>query len=494
MPTRGQCGFLCTPGGDLYVAGGAGRLRIGGRRQFTLLGDVWRWRDGGRFEDLTARTGMPMPPTIEAHLAADADGRVYEFGGIQDSLDGTFSQQLYRFTPGDERWETITPTASPDGREDHGFVGDTRRNLLWLFGGVTADARQLNDLWVYDVRRGEWRTVPLSTVDVPHPRELYDLAWDGADALYLFGGYADDLGYLHDFWRFDIPQSRWVDLTAASGAERISPRSYNGLAVDGQGIVWMAGGFDNPAVLGELWRYDPQIGTWREVPVDADGLLPRVTYEMQYRPQDGSLYLFGGLLADVTSPSGYATSAELWRGDLHPRIVAASPVRDDTLRVHGDTTLVFVPRIETESGRPARLAWTIDGLAIGGGLDTLRWRPRWSGLHRIAVQAWDGPLADSAAWWVEARDVPVPPPRLAVRVSAIAGSAPGLYRVDLRRTRRVPVAVRVVDAAGRTVWRGAAAADARSLDIDLRAFRKSIYFLHAQADTLVRRARLPHVD
>lgn len=493
LPSRGQSGVVCAPNGDVYVAGGAGRLIIDGRRQFTLLGDVWRWREGGVFEDLTASSAFPMPPTIEAHLAADGEGRIYEFGGVQNAIDGTFSHQLYRYTPASNRWEDITPPHSPAGREDHGFVGDTQRHVLWLFGGVTADATQLNDLWAYDIVRGEWRAVPPSTADIPMPRELYDLAWDGHDALYLFGGYRDGVGYLNDFWRFDIPAARWTDLTAASGAAQIAPRSYNGLAVDGNGIVWMAGGYAAPAVLGGFYRYDPLAGHWDDVSERAAGLLPRVTYEMVYRPQDGALYVFGGTTLDPARPGAYATRADLWRADLHPHLTLAAPSAADTLAVRGDSLLLLTLAAEGESGRPLTYRWRADGRALACRDDTLRWRPRSNGVHRVTGFAVDGVYADSVVWTIDAREVPARSAHTAPHLTASDSGTPGVFRIRARFGATAPFSARVVDAAGRVAWRSAlarAASASHSFDIDLRDLPRGLYFLEAQADTVIRRMRL----
>jgi hypothetical protein len=400
MPGRGQHAFECTVDGTLYVFGGAHQVVKGGMRRFEFLGDLWRRAPGGRFEDLTSVTRCPILPTIEPHLASDAEARVYEFGGIQDSLDGTFSQRLYRYDPQAERWSDLTPadtTGWPAGREDHGFVGDWRRDALWLFGGVTREAEQLADLWRYDVAQERWRRLtPAPGAAWPAARELYDLVWDGRDALYLFGGYADASGYLNDFWRYDIPAGVWTDLTGASDATQIPPRSYVGLATDANGVLWLAGGYAAPRGLEGFWEYDPRVGRWinRNELAPSD-LLPRATYDMVFNTRDHALYIFGGLL--TIPPQTRVYSAETWRLDLRPAIEARTPLAIDAIERGG--TIACAVTASSVTGRELTYRWRVDERLLPGATSAAATiGPLCPGRHTVRVTVRDGALADSSAW------------------------------------------------------------------------------------------------
>ncbi len=411
MPGRGQHGFTVTPRGDLYVFGGSHWVTRNKTRTYELLGDFWCRPDGGRFRDLTAASACPIPPTIEPHLASDAEGRVYEFGGVQNAVDGTFANRLYRYDPAVGRWSDLTPPDSPAGREDHGFVGDWKRDRLWLFGGVDGHAVQLGDLWFYDVARGTWQELVLPA-GAPRPaaRELYDLVWDGRDALYLFGGYNDVSGYLHDLWRYDIQRNTWVDLTAASGAEAISPRSYAGMAIDPNGVLWLAGGYASPYAAGGFWRYDTRgTGRWTDLSALAPPqMLPRATFEMVCHPLDHALYLLGGMI--TTSPESQIHRNDLWRFETRPAIVARMPQTGLPL-VRG-ASATFDITAASASGHPIVYRWRVDGrsLTVRGTRATLG--PFCSGKHYVVAEAIDGALRDTTCWSFEVTGSEAPDERV----------------------------------------------------------------------------------
>ncbi len=397
MPGRGQHGLTVTPNGDLFVFGGSHWVTKMKTHTYELLGDFWHCPFGGRFTDLTVATACPIPPTIEPHLASDAAGRVYEFGGIQVDLSGVFSQQLYRYDPATRTWRDLTPAGSPAGREDHGFVGDWKRDQLWLFGGVDARAVQLGDLWRFDVAGEAWHVVaPRAGEPRPEARELYDIAWDGDDALYLFGGYSDASGYLHDFWRYDIPDNRWTDLTAASGAAAITPRSYNGLALDANGVLWMAGGYDSPYALGGFWRYDTRAGgRWTDLSALAPAqFLPRATYELVCNPRDQALYAVGGLI--TTSPESQIHLSDMWRFETRPTVVAQMPETGIPL-VRG-ASQSFEIAVQSASGHQLRYRWWVDERAFPSRGPSVTIGPFCSGKHTVIADVIDGAMRDTTCW------------------------------------------------------------------------------------------------
>ncbi len=395
VPGRGQHGFTVTPDGTLYVFGGAREVRGAKSTRFELLNDFWRQAPGDTFSDITTASACPIPPTIEPHLASDSQGRIYEFGGVQGDVRGWFSNRLYRFDPRTMSWSDLTPADSglaPLGREDHGFVADWKRDRLWVFGGVTQRDSLVNDLWFYDVHAERWTQV--ATTSAPAARELYDLVWDGRDALYLFGGWTAASGYLNDFWRYDIDRAQWVDLTAATHSAAISPRSYAGLTADPNGILWLAGGYASPLARDGFWRFDPRVGVWKPVASSgAEEFLPRATYELVYRPSDCSLYIFGGLLTPSVLSQQYRS--DVWRYPLRPSVADAS---DGLTAIHAASTIVLSTRAQAASGRALTYRWSVDGRLLAQSTASVEIGPLCPGPHDVHVVVRDGALADTMRW------------------------------------------------------------------------------------------------
>lgn len=134
-------------------------------------------------------------------------------------------------------------TIRPAGRAGHGSAFDSRRNIVWIFGGYTTYYPYLstdgtgsgfgvssvgtggftpypsydyfrNDLWYYNLTDNLWYEVLVTDADlapIPDPRmEMVFLLID--DLLFVHGGFSDNYIY-GDTWYFNITSSRWLQKT-----------------------------------------------------------------------------------------------------------------------------------------------------------------------------------------------------------------------------------------------------------------------------------------
>src|SRR5581483_6436950 len=160
---RSQYGMAADGAGHIFLYGGNDYGGVG------ALGDFWTYATAtGNWQALTSGTA---PPLIEPHLAVDAQGNVWEFGGIADpgaphlSADG-HSYGLYEYQPALSSWSDRTPANAapgdnwPPGRKDHGFAFDSKANALVVFGGEGPGGGVLNDMWTYSIQHAAWTEVP----------------------------------------------------------------------------------------------------------------------------------------------------------------------------------------------------------------------------------------------------------------------------------------------------------------------------------------------
>lgn len=263
-PARSQFGMTIDANGAVYV--------FGGRGPDGALADFWRLRRADRsWQQLP---NPLVPPLIEPHLAADAAGNVFEFGGINPAGANHFtgdghSYGLYEYVAAQGSWLDLTtrdthPEADwPQGREDHGFAYDPTSGAFFLFAGEGSGNASLNDMWRYDERTGRWSQVHqrFATPGGIDAREIYNISPDGHGGLYLFGGaypfnargQRAPWKYLNDLWRFDIATSTWRLIAGRANAYDPTmplPRHYYGQACDAQGNFYILGGYvsdtDNP--------------------------------------------------------------------------------------------------------------------------------------------------------------------------------------------------------------------------------------------------------
>jgi len=179
------------------------------------------------------------------------------------------------------------------------------------------------------------------------------VSWTDAEgALWLFGGSGYTLGgsgVLNDLWKYDRSTGNWAWMQGSSSTGQSG--SYGSLGVpakentpggrqqsvswvDGYGKLWLFGGMGLDGAgsfgsLNDLWRFDPDTGTWTWMngssTKDHAGVYPAAKsskvaigpgarYDaVSWVDPVGSLYLFGGFGFDGSGGRGYLN--DLWRCD-----------------------------------------------------------------------------------------------------------------------------------------------------------------------------------
>lgn len=342
-PGRGQFGMTVDSAGTLYVYGGRGPTGA-------PLADFWRLRRGDAgWQRLDS--GM-LPALVEPHLAADASGNIFEFGGIVEAGGGHVtpdghSYGLYEYVAAQHRWRDLTTIEAhpaedwPQGREDHGFAYDAGSGMFYVFAGEGSGAASLADMWRYDERIGIWTQVrqrfsPRVPIDA---REIYNITPDNNGGLWLFGGAYpfDGSGkraawkYLNDLWRFDIAAGTWHLMAGRANAYDPTmplPRHYYAQAADARGNFYVLGGYvsdtsspayftddtttlyaqvvvfnlpDGPTgnimyALADFWQFDAAGRGWIDLSRSLGDLqgAPFIPYVMVADPTMPRLLTFGG--------------------------------------------------------------------------------------------------------------------------------------------------------------------------------------------------------
>jgi N-acetylneuraminic acid mutarotase len=174
---------------------------------------------------------------------------------------------------------------------------------LWLFGGQGYDSAggigALNDLWKFTPTSGTWTWTSGSKVwgastnvslpasnDVPGAR-LGASSWtDSAGSLWLFGGDGYDSnaanGLLSDLWKYTPSSGLWIFLGSTTLVGTGGAYGTQGMTAagnfpgarqdasswtDSTGSLWLFGGYGYGSTgtqgsLNDLWKYDPNSGTW----------------------------------------------------------------------------------------------------------------------------------------------------------------------------------------------------------------------------------------
>jgi hypothetical protein len=270
--------MVANPQGTIFVYGGNGNTGA--------QSDFWSWDP--RTGNWTQLNSAGLPALIEPHLAADAQGAIYEFGGITGAattpitattgmpITGTttlsatthvtadgYSYGLYRYDPASGAWQDLTPPRIrpglnwPPGREDFGFTYDPGSGSLWVFAGDGTGAVNLDDLWRYNLQTRRWTRIGQRYHDpggvAIDPREIYNISDDDRGGFYLFGGsYLAAPGrtvpwtYVNDLWYYTIATDTWTLIGGRANAYDPSlpvPRHYYAQATDAAGNFYILGGY-----------------------------------------------------------------------------------------------------------------------------------------------------------------------------------------------------------------------------------------------------------
>jgi hypothetical protein len=217
--------------GDLWLFGGLGYAASG----YGSLNDLWRWSiSNGQWTWVSGANevnhtgtygakGVEAPENVPGARSSsvswtDTNGNLWLFGGLgwSASVFGALND-LWQWNVPSGEWTWVSGSSSVNQSGTYGTQGvavpesapgarygsvawaDAKGNL-WLFGGLGSDANRggyQNDLWVWDISRGQWTWVGGSNLwnqgnsygtDGGPGARLGALSWiDTAGNLWLFG-------------------------------------------------------------------------------------------------------------------------------------------------------------------------------------------------------------------------------------------------------------------------------------------------------------------
>ncbi|CAM3978278.1 kelch repeat-containing protein [Paracidovorax anthurii] len=285
-----------------------------------------------RLASTDAPSARSMPVTAALRGSIYLFGGVHDdFGtGRNDFLN-----DLYRYDVYANRWTRLAPAGdTPSPRAFSGGVAVPHRGWVVVFGGArySADLSEftpLGDVWAYDTRAGQWQALAgvatAAAGPAPSPR-AWPTVWRAADQLYVFGGVEAGFRTLNDLWRFDFASRAWTQLSAHGAAGSPPPR-YSG-AVTGEpyrGQVTLYGGEATTdqggfTFLRDTWTLDLRTLAWRQIPLAAGQDIDPPQNHGADALLGSGLLLAGGDQPGGTTGCGAAFNQNptnaLWRFDL----------------------------------------------------------------------------------------------------------------------------------------------------------------------------------
>lgn len=231
MPTLRSGALAATIGDAIFVMGG-GFKKPDGKFKFLTTVEIYypkedRWEKGA---DLLQPHDYPASAVL--------NGMTYVIGGHHpDATEGgPQTDPAFAFTERwdgkSSQWEEVEPMPTPRFAASALSIDHT----LWVLGGVAASAEGFHEydlIEIYDPKTNKWLQNPIS------------LPWSSAgqgaivvkDALYIFGGFREDIGIGKHGAVLDLKYKSWASLPSMP-----QDRAAMGVAVvDGQ--IYLVGGW-----------------------------------------------------------------------------------------------------------------------------------------------------------------------------------------------------------------------------------------------------------
>jgi hypothetical protein len=202
---------------------------------------------------LLPAVGSSVPMPRSHHCLAITGSSMYIFGGLSE--EAKLLCDLHVFDLERLVWKALNPEGtSPCGRINHSahILG----NFFLVFGGYDGKLR-LNDIFFLNLDTGSW-TIPLIHGTAPS-RRLGHASVVAGDKLVIFGG--DDGNkereLLNDLYILDLPSMRWHVPDLSPGCQPPQGRTHASFCTTSEDQIWLIDGSNSSKVkLDEIYRLD----------------------------------------------------------------------------------------------------------------------------------------------------------------------------------------------------------------------------------------------
>jgi hypothetical protein len=173
----------------------------------------------------------------------DGEGASSAYDSSSGLLIAVSRDETWVYDYSQDLWQRRYPSGSPPGSIETVMEYDSKRKIVYLFGGSYPDT---NSLWKYSVTENKWTELrPSGTI--PPARGHYGLAYDSAnDVLIAFGGGSQT-------WVYLPASNKWVKQAPTTGNPNAPSSTFSRLRYDPVNNVTFLVSYGNGGV--ETWAY-----------------------------------------------------------------------------------------------------------------------------------------------------------------------------------------------------------------------------------------------
>lgn len=366
IPTYGFNTFVYDPVNANSIAfGGQG----GGRALWTY--------DGAQalFNDLTTPLAGPIQRQGPALAFDSKRGHLILFSGYRAGDANPYKQDIYQWSGTDQNWiNETTAAAKPDPRYLSAMAYDSKRDLVYMFGG--SGSTTFSDFWAWAPATTTWSTVTVTSGSaLPTARNSHSLFYDSKrDRLVMYGGSSTEI------WEFDPTAAVWTKRSPLPAPAQtvpldVSNRSYTDVTYDqDRGKIVMIGGYSYNTATAmyqydtAIWEWDVTAATWGQLIPAASSAIPaaRTNHTIVYDGGRRVVVMFGGRGNPTTNnvqlnDSWEWDAASLGWTQTTPTVGIAPLPRESTTLIYDSThgsTFLFGGTVNADTTYGPQEIWT----------------------------------------------------------------------------------------------------------------------------------------
>ena len=279
--------------------------------QFGLHDDLWSYNaKDNTWQAVTAR-GTP-PSRRGYHMAAydSKRGLVWLFGGAGDGFAPL--DDLWKLDTATMTWTQLTPAgAKPGPRFSAGFAYDAPRDELVLYSGCKAFFQPENawpDVWTYDIEKNTW--TKRKSAAPGRWQAACALDPDGG-VLVVHGGFDGKSNAHSDAMSYSLADDKWTDLGKGFKPTEAHAAVWDPIAHE---MIVYGGTSGAKNGLDQVWAFDPKSKKWSQLAVKGEGPGSRAYHALVWDPNEKSVWAFGGTLNQFMDEP---RKNEAWSLQLH---------------------------------------------------------------------------------------------------------------------------------------------------------------------------------
>ncbi|XP_074654134.1 multiple epidermal growth factor-like domains protein 8 [Tubulanus polymorphus] len=243
--------------------------------------------------------GLGMKPrTGHASAFIESTNILWIFGGYDLN---SYHNDLQYFDFERNVWGSVNASRSlwPTARHEHTIVGFG--TVFYMYGGVLADGRHTNELWVFDTMIYVWKRLATSSFIQPlgvggHTMTFVDNMW-----LYVYGGRLQNGSFSAEMYRIRVPDARHWDYIVPKGRKSSGRNLIGHSAVfhrESRSIVVFGGLTPNYSRFSKrvksIYSYHVDFNYWSEIRYDMKGVEPKVRTFHSANVMGNYMVIYGG--------------------------------------------------------------------------------------------------------------------------------------------------------------------------------------------------------